>query len=372
MPERAPISHLALVERADVYLIAPASANTIAKLAPGAADNLVTTAALAAACPVVVAPAMNNRMYLNAATQANLRILEERGVTVIPPGDGRARLARRARRRPAGRARGAAGACAALLMPADRDPREWPAIGHVDGRPPRLRPGAAGGCSSPPAARRSRSTASATSATDSSGRMGYALGAEALERGAEVTLVSANVRLEPPEGVRVVPVRRRRAWRTRVREEFPSCDVLLMAAAVADFRPAAPAAHKLKKTSARGANRIELEPTEDVLSRSRRSDGLTSSLVGFAAEHGDGAAAYGREKLERKGLDAIVVNDISRADIGFDSDQNEVVILTRDGGEHHVPRTAKDQVADAVLARCSAPRQPRTRPPSRPARSYTK
>ena len=129
MPERAPISHLALVERADVYLIAPASANTIAKLAAGAADNLVTTAALAAACPVIVAPAMNNRMYLNPATQANLRTLEQRGVAVIPPGDGRARLARRAGGRAAARAGGAAGRVrTALLASGDSAP-----IGGGDG-----------------------------------------------------------------------------------------------------------------------------------------------------------------------------------------------------------------------------------------------
>jgi phosphopantothenoylcysteine decarboxylase / phosphopantothenate---cysteine ligase len=132
-------------------------------------------------------------------------------------------------------------------------------------------------------------------------------------------------------------------------EEFPACDVLLMAAAVADFKPSAPVEHKLKKTDPGTQTRIELEATDDVLSTlavGRREDQV---VVGFAAEHGEGAAAYGREKLERKRLDAIVINDISRDDIGFDAEQNEVLILTRGGGEQHVPRATKGHVADAVL-----------------------
>jgi phosphopantothenoylcysteine decarboxylase/phosphopantothenate--cysteine ligase len=125
--------------------------------------------------------------------------------------------------------------------------------------------------------------------------------------------------------------------------------VLLMAAAVADFRPAKPADHKIKKTGPEALAEIELEPTEDILSRLATQRRAAQVLVGFAAEHGDGALAYGREKLVRKGLDVVVVNDISRADIGFDSDQNEVLILTRGGGEQHIPRTAKGEVADHVL-----------------------
>jgi phosphopantothenoylcysteine decarboxylase/phosphopantothenate--cysteine ligase len=184
----------------------------------------------------------------------------------------------------------------------------------------------------------------------SSGRMGVALAEAALKRGAEVTLVTANVALEMPAGVRVVRVETAAQLAAACTEEFPSCDVLLMAAAVADFRPSAPVDHKLKKTDPNLQTQIAVEPTDDVLSSLTTIRRANQIVVGFAAEHGEGAATYGREKLERKHLDAIVINDISRADIGFDSEENEVVILTRDGGEEHVPRTAKGQVADAVLS----------------------
>ena len=200
VPERAPISHLALVERADVYLIAPASANTLAKLAAGAADNLVTTAALAAACPVIVAPAMNNRMYLNPATQANIRTLEQRGITVIPPGEGElashgergvGRLpepARAARRR--ARPRCVPGPSHAA--PHGRTGRRGSVLGvHVLVT--------AGGTREPIDSVR-------YIGNRSSGRMGLALAAAALPRGAEVTLVAANVSLPMPDGVRVVAV----------------------------------------------------------------------------------------------------------------------------------------------------------------------
>jgi len=357
VPERTPISHLALVERADVYLIAPASANTIAKLAAGAADNLVTTAALAAACPIAVAPAMNNRMYLNPATQANLRILEERGVTVIPPGTGE--LASHGEQ---GVGRLAEpeellARCTALLEASG--PRSAPS-----GRQPAAsgqQPAASGGSAGTSATWRGRRVLVTAGGTQepidsvryignhSSGRMGYALAAEALSRGAEVTLVSANVRLEPPPGASVILVKTAAELADACARAFPASDVLLMAAAVADFRPAAPAAHKLKKTSTEAPTRIELESTEDVLTALAAQRRPAQLLVGFAAEHGEGALANGREKLERKRLDAIVVNDISRADIGFNAADNEVVILTRDGVERRVPRAAKARVAATIL-----------------------
>jgi phosphopantothenoylcysteine decarboxylase / phosphopantothenate---cysteine ligase len=350
VPERTPISHLALVERADVYLIAPASANTIAKLAAGAADNLVTTAALAAACPIAVAPAMNNRMYLNVATQANLRILQERGVTVIPPGTGE--LASHGER---GVGRLAEpeellAACTALLDASE--PRS-----AASGR----QSATSGLPAASSATWRGRTVLVTAGGTQepidsvryignhSSGRMGYALAAEALRRGAEVTIVSANVRLEPPPGAKVVLVKTAADLADACARAFPTSDVLLMAAAVADFRPVAPAAHKLKKTSAEAPTHIELESTEDVLTALAAQRRPAQLLVGFAAEHGEGGLVNGREKLERKRLDAVVVNDISRSDIGFNSADNEVVILTRDGSERRVPRAAKERVAAAIL-----------------------
>jgi phosphopantothenoylcysteine decarboxylase / phosphopantothenate---cysteine ligase len=326
MPERAPISHLALVERAELYLIAPATANTLAKLAHGHADNLVSTAALAAACPVAVAPAMNNRMYLNPATQANLDQLRARGVTVIPPGEGE--LASHGEHG-IGRLPGPADlleACESLL------------------RPPSLTGlrvlVTAGGTREPIDSVR-------FVGNRSSGRMGYALAREAARRGAEVTVIAANVGLEPPPRVRVVPVRTAAELADAVRDEMTACDVLLMSAAVADFRPAGPVDTKLKKEQ--GIPKLELEPTEDILGALvgiRRAD---QTVVGFAAEHGEGAVELGRGKLERKRLDAIVVNDIAGAGIGFETEDNEVTILTADGADRHVPRARKERVAEAVL-----------------------
>jgi phosphopantothenoylcysteine decarboxylase/phosphopantothenate--cysteine ligase len=329
LPERAPISHLALVERADVYLIAPASANTLAKLAHGHADNLVTTAALAAACPVAVAPAMNNRMYLHPATQANIERLAARGVTVIGPGEGElashgehgiGRLAEPGQ---------LLEACESLLSaPTLKGVRVLIT---------------AGGTREPIDSVR-------FIGNRSSGRMGFALATEAARRGAEVSVVAANVALEPPPGARLVQVATAAELASACKQRFDQCDVLLMAAAVADFRPAAPADIKLKKTGIPAhPPTIELEATEDVLSglsARRRPDQV---LVGFAAEHGEGAIAYGRGKLEHKGLDAVVVNDISVSGIGFDAADNEITIVGADGTERRVPRARKDRVAAAVL-----------------------
>jgi phosphopantothenoylcysteine decarboxylase/phosphopantothenate--cysteine ligase len=334
-PDRAPISHLALVENADLYLIAPASANTIAKLAHGHADNLVTTAALAAGCPLIVAPAMNNRMYLNPAVQANLALLSDRGVTVVGPGTGD--LASHGEQG-VGRMSEPAellDAIEARLSAAARVGAEW------------FRPWlgvrvlvTAGGTREPIDSVRYLGNRS-------SGRMGFALAERAARRGAEVTVVAANVALPAPPGVNVVPVETAAELKVACEERFDATDVLLMAAAVADFRPREPAAHKLKKDA--GTPHLQLEPTDDVLSALSARRRAGQIVVGFAAEHGDGAIDYAREKLARKRLDAIVVNDISQPGIGFDAPDNEVTILARDGSEHRLRKTRKDQIADGVL-----------------------
>ncbi len=327
VPERAPISHLALVERADVFLIAPASANTIAKLAHGHADNLLTTAALAAPCPVAVAPAMNNRMYLHPATMENLNTLQRRGVTVIPPGEGE--LASHGERGVGRLAepRDLLAACEALLS----GRRTWDGVRVLV---------TAGGTREPIDSVR-------YIGNRSSGRMGYALAAAAAGRGAEVTVVAANVALEPPAGARVLTVGTAADLKAVCDEWFDHCDVLLMSAAVADFRPAAPAGTKLKKDQ--GPPTIELERTTDVLTGLAARRRPNQILVGFAAEHGEGAVEYGRGKLVRKQLDAVVVNDISEPGIGFDAADNEVTILTREGRTQHVERAGKDAVAQAIL-----------------------
>jgi phosphopantothenoylcysteine decarboxylase/phosphopantothenate--cysteine ligase len=326
LPDRAPISHLALVERAELYLIAPASANTLAKLAHGHADNLVTTAALAATCPVAVAPAMNNNMYLHPATQANIKLLGERGVRVIPPGEGE--LASHGEH---GIGRLAEPDVLLQMCEAMLTPATW------SGRRVLI---TAGGTREPIDSVR-------FIGNRSSGRMGFALAAEAAHRGAQVTVIAANVSLDPPAAARVIATETASELATACEHEFENADVLLMAAAVADFRPSHPASTKLKKDQ--GTPAIELEPTVDVLATlsGRRQPGQL--IVGFAAEHGSEAVAYGREKLSRKSLDAIVVNDISLQGSGFDSEQNEVTIITAAGGEQHVPKVSKQQIARAVL-----------------------
>lgn len=355
LPSHHPLSHLQLVENADLYLIAPASANTIAKLAHGLADNLLSSAALAAACPVVLAPAMNNRMWEHPATQANLALLRERDVHVIEPGTGRlASIGEQGVGRLAEPAR-LLEECEKLLSGGGGDGDDGGGTG-ADAGGSDAWSGADAGVSNTWSGLHVLVTAGGTRepidsvrfvGNSSSGRMGLALAERAARRGAEVTLIAANVSLPAPDGVRVVRVGSAAEVQAACEERFGECDVLLMAAAVADFRPADPAAGKIKK-GGRESLQIELEPTADVLkglAQRRRPD---QTLVGFAAEHGPEAVELGRGKLSAKRLDALVVNDISRADIGFESAENEVAILTHDG-EQRVAKASKAQVADAIL-----------------------
>lgn len=337
-PSHQPISHLQLVANADLYLIAPASANTLAKLAAGLADNLLTSCALAAACPVVVAPAMNHHMYDHPATRANLDALRTRGVHVVEPDTGRlASLGEQGVGRLASPERLLA-RCEEILATCPPQDGEPPATNSAfEGLRVLV---TAGGTREPIDSVR-------FVGNSSSGRMGYALAAAARTRGAEVAIVAANVALAPPPGVTVQSVCTAAELEDACEREFPACDILLMAAAVADFRPAHPVGEKIKKAT-RDRLTIDLEPTADVLRglASRRAPGQT--LVAFAAEHGPRAVELAREKLTAKNVDAVVVNDISRPDIGFESADNEVTILTR-SDERRVPRASKANIADAIL-----------------------
>jgi phosphopantothenoylcysteine decarboxylase/phosphopantothenate--cysteine ligase len=342
VPQHEPLSHLQLVANAELYLIAPASANTIAKLAGGLADNLLSSCALAATCPMVVAPAMNNRMYEHPATQTNLRTLRERGATVVEPDVGRlaskgeegvGRLAEPAR---------LLAACESVLA------GEHPLAGDASHTLQTSSQGwkglkvlvTAGGTREPIDSVRFLGNSS-------SGRMGLALAHAAHARGAEVTLIAANISLSAPPGVRVRAVATAAELEQACEQEFPGCDVLLMAAAVADFTPVAPSDGKIKKSERRRLELV-LEPTPDVLAGLAAGRRAGQTLVGFAAEHGEGAVDFAREKLTAKKLDAIVVNDISRKDIGFEVDANEVTILSATE-QRHVPRATKAQVAEAIL-----------------------
>jgi phosphopantothenoylcysteine decarboxylase/phosphopantothenate--cysteine ligase len=289
----------------------------------------------------VIAPAMNDAMYEHPATQANLAQLRARGVRIVDPGTGPlaskgehgiGRLAEPAELLAACEA---AAADARTDSPA-RDVSS--ATGSLAGLHVLV---TAGGTREPIDSVR-------YVGNRSSGRMGYALAEQAARRGATVTVVAANVSLSTPAGADVVPVETAAQLADACAKAFPRCDVLLMAAAVADFRPADPADTKIKKTAADAPDAIALEPTPDVLSGLAAARRPEQTIVGFAAEHGEGALAYARDKLTRKHLDAIVVNDISRPDIGFDTVENEVTIVTPDG-DRPVARAPKDEVAAAIL-----------------------
>lgn len=329
-PEHDPISHLEVVRRADVLAIAPASANTLAKLAAGLADNLLTSAALACEAPVLVAPAMNNAMYEHPATQANLVTLRGRGVTVVEPSTGA--LASR-------------GEWGVGRLP---EPAELAAAIEAlvaPGYAPRSLDGlrvlvTAGGTREPIDSVR-------YVGNRSSGRMGFAIAEEAARRGATVTVIAANVALPRAGGVEYVDVQTAAQLEEACRSAFPDADVLVMAAAVADFRPSSPAPEKLGKAGRDGMT-VEMEATADVLAALSEMRRPGQTLVGFAAEHGGDLEAKAREKLERKGLDAVVVNDISDRSIGFDAEENEVTLVTG-SGSRPVPRGSKASVAEAII-----------------------
>lgn len=333
MPAHDPISHLAVVEAADAYAVAPASANTIAKLATGLCDSFLTTSFLACTAPRIVAPAMNGRMWDAAATAANVAVLRERGVVVLEPAEGA--LASRGEQG-SGRLREPAEILAAVEA-AIASPGT-----DLSGRHVLV---TAGGTREPIDPVR-------FVGNRSSGRMGVALAEAAARRGADVTLIAANVGIPVAGAVERIDVASAAELEAACRAAFAEADLLLMAAAVADFRPVEPGDVKLAREQ-RGELSLKLAPTADILAGlagARRDDQI---LVGFAAEHGGDIVGRAREKLERKGIDAIVVNDVSDATIGFESDDNEVTIVSR-AGEEQLPRGSKRRVADAIIDRVAA------------------
>jgi phosphopantothenoylcysteine decarboxylase/phosphopantothenate--cysteine ligase len=319
-----PYPHL---ERADLLVIAPCTANTFAKLAHGLADNLVTEAALAHAGRVLVAPAMNARMWSHPATQANAETLRARGVELVGPDEGEL-------------AEGEWGV-GRMAEPEEIFRRCHGLLGEDKGS---LR------------GRRVLVTAGGTRepldtvrflGNRSSGRMGVALAAEARRRGANVTLLAANLTVPAPPGVEVVetPTAAELARETLARAET---DLVLMTAAVADYRPAEAGTDKRPRDE--GVWRVELEPTADILAELGSQPANGRVLVGFAAETGETGLARAREKLTRKGVDLIVYNDVGRDDIGFDANENEVVLVT-ETDERRIGKASKEVVAAAILDR---------------------
>jgi phosphopantothenoylcysteine decarboxylase/phosphopantothenate--cysteine ligase len=332
-PGHDPIGHLELAANCDAFIVAPASANTIAKLAAGNADSMLTTSFLACVAPRLVAPAMNDRMYADAATQANLKTLREREVVVIEPDEGK--LASRGEH---GRGR--------LPDPARLLERVEAALPGGDRPWDGLRVlVTAGGTREPIDPVR-------FIGNRSSGRMGIALAAAAARRGAEVTLIAANVSLPEPAGVRRIEVETAAQLAAAAAAEFPRSQVLLMAAAPADFRPAAAATGKLARQD--GLD-LHLEPTEDILAGLAAGRAAGQTVVGFAAETGHGVERA-RAKLTRKGADLIVLNDVSDPRIGFESADNAVTLIDAHA-DVAVPIAAKEAIAEAILDRVDRLRQ---------------
>ena len=311
---------------ADLLVVAPLSANTLAKLAHGLADTVLTETALAFRGPLVLAPAMNVRMWEHPATQANVELLAGRGAHLVGPATGEL-------------AEGETGA-GRMAEPDEIAAR----IGEL-----------LGGGGGPLAGRRVLVTAGGTRepldavrfvGNRSSGRMGVALAAEAAARGADVTLLAANLAVPAPPGVHTVETPTAADLAREALARGPDADVVLMAAAVADYRPADPSAAKRPKDAEPWA--VTLEPTQDVLAElgRRRSNGQV--LVGFAADHGERGLERAREKLAAKNGTLFVFNDVSRDDIGFDSELNEVTVVS-ESGEHVIGKRDKRAVAAAIL-----------------------
>jgi phosphopantothenoylcysteine decarboxylase / phosphopantothenate---cysteine ligase len=309
--------------RADLLVVAPCTANTLAKLAHGLADNLLTEAALAHRGPVLVAPAMNPRMWSHAATRANVEVLRARGVELVGPDEGET----------------AEGEWGVGRM---AEPREIEARAEQLLAPPTL------------AGKRVLVTAGGTRepvdsvrfvGNRSSGRMGVALAEEARRRGAEVVLLAANLAVPAPAGVETIPTPTAEVMRDAALA-LQDVDIAILAAAVADYRPAETVAGKRRKSDA--GWRLDLEPTDDIalLLGERKAGG--SLLVLFGAEHGEEGLERKRAMLAEKHADLVVFNDIGRDDIGFDSAENEVVLVSR-GAERTVPRAAKAAVAAEIL-----------------------
>jgi len=322
----AALQHIRLAQSPDLIIVAPATAHLIARLAQGLGDDLLTTLLLARSGPLLLAPAMNDEMFANPATQANLALLRQRGAVLVGPEVG-----------------------ALAEGPSDRPGRM--------SEPETILAHAARLISSRPPLKGKRVLVTAGPTREpidpvrvvtnrSSGRMGYRLAEAAWERGATVTLVSGPVDQPAPVGVERVRVESTAQMEAAVRDALPSADVLIMAAAPADYRPVAPATGKRPRQD--GATAIPMEPTADILAGSVSLRKKGAVMVGFALETGD-AVAKGKTKLARKQLDLIVVNDALEPGAGFEVDTNRVVIVDRDGGIREVPLASKRVVADAIL-----------------------
>ncbi|GGH12811.1 bifunctional phosphopantothenoylcysteine decarboxylase/phosphopantothenate--cysteine ligase CoaBC [Silvibacterium dinghuense] len=326
------IEHIEAAQSTDALVVAPATANILAKFANGIADDFLTTLYLATTAPVIVAPAMNVNMWNHPATRANLETLASRGVRIVEPESGYL-------------ACGMTGSGRLAEMPRIVD-AVLGVLHHrndLSGETVLITAGGTREALDPVRFLGNRS----------SGKMGYALAEAAVRRGARVILVSAPTALRPPAGVELVPVITTEEMRREVLNRTDQASIVIKAAAVADYRPKQQAEQKMKRV---GPLSLELEPTEDILAEvvSHRHPGQL--IIGFAAET-ENAVAHGRDKLLRKGADAIVLNDVSREGIGFDSDRNAVTFLTPHRALD-LPEMAKRDIADRILEEVLGLRRP--------------
>ncbi|TMF40586.1 MAG: bifunctional phosphopantothenoylcysteine decarboxylase/phosphopantothenate--cysteine ligase CoaBC [Chloroflexi bacterium] len=322
----SPEPHVALGDWAQLILVAPATANVIGRIASGRSDDIVTATLLAARCPVIVAPAMNDAMWSKPAVQDNLATLRRRGVTLVEPESGHLASGHVGTGRLAG-----AQAIFNAMVHAARSRYDFAGRRVVV---------TAGGTREPIDPVRFISNYS-------SGKMGFALAAAAADRGARVMLVTAASH-PPHHGVEVQRVDTGREMLAELRSQLRGADVLLMAAAVGDFRPAATAKRKIRREETPSLT-LQLEPMPDLVASLASDESLAGVFrVGFAAEDSD-LDAKGVEKLRRKGLHAIVANDVSRRDIGFGSDYNAGVLLFADGSRYELEKATKREMADRIL-----------------------
>ena len=324
-----PLLHIRLAREADLVLVAPATADFIARAAVGMGDDLLSTVLLATTAPVVICPAMNDRMFAHPRTLANLAELERIGYAIAGPDDGML-------------ARGEGSGPGRMLDPEiliEHAARALTGPTPLTGKRVLITAGPTREAIDPVRFIGNRS----------SGRMGYALAESAWQRGAEVVLVTGPSSLYPPHGVRTVDVESAQEMLEAVSSELPGADVLVMAAAVADFRPSDPAGQKIKK-GRQDVSEIPLEPTRDILKSLHhlRPDG--SIIVGFALET-ESAVENGQRKLVEKDLDLLVVNDAREPGAGFEVETNRVTILDREGIAEELPILQKSQVADEILDR---------------------
>jgi phosphopantothenoylcysteine decarboxylase / phosphopantothenate---cysteine ligase len=326
-PETRPLDHITWGQESDLIILAPATANFIGKMAHGIGDDFLSTVVIAATARVLVCPSMNTQMYLSQAVQENLRILRARGYTIMEPGSGELACYTEGPGR--------------LPDPEDIVEEARRLLSRQDLSGLRILV-TAGATLEPLDPVRYMSNRS-------SGKMGYALARAASMRGAKVTLVSGPTTLKPPRDVALSRVKTAEEMRRAVLAECQQYDVIIKAAAVLDWRPKETAAHKIKK--GRGVQTLELVENPDILAELGCSRGNRRCvLVGFAAETQD-LVANAQEKLKKKNLDLIVVNDVSREDAGFEADTNAVKIVYRDGPMEELPLMPKQEVADQLLDR---------------------